>query len=285
MILRAVAPAKINLFLHVTGVRNDGYHELESVVTFVDGVGDVLTVAPADELSLSVTGEFADTCGAVDDNIVLKVARHLQSTLKVPHGTAITLEKNIPAGAGLGGGSADAAAVARLLMQLWDRYLSDAELKDELLPFGADIPMCFDKKTMFISGIGEKLKVMPKLRECGITLCYPGKPLATPAVFQAYDTSGAEDTPALVGTIPDERIQWLRTQHNDLQHPAIGLLPKIQDCLQEMEQIHAPLLVRMTGSGSTCFALYETQEEAVKSAKSLSENHPGYWVKYGTVKL
>lgn len=278
------APAKLNLNLHITGKRADGYHLLESTVVFA-ALADELAVAPAPELSLSVTGEFAHEAGGGEGNLVLKAARLLQQVSGTKHGAALTLQKNIPVGAGLGGGSSDAAAALRLLNDFWQLGLADDALFALAPQLGADVAMCLSAAPAVARGVGEILSplacALPPLQ---VVLVYPRAPLLTAQVYAYYTADG---------TMPPMRPEWhdaagffawLRGTRNDLQRPAIAALPLVAEMLLAMETTPPlPELVRMTGSGACCFALFTDADRAARFAGALRAHYPGWWVQASAI--
>ena len=265
---REFAPAKINLALHVTGQRADGYHLLDSLVVFA-GVGDWVTVAPAERLSLSVTGPFGAGL-AEADNLVLRAARCLGVD------AAIVLDKQLPIASGIGGGSADAAATLRALCVMAGVALPDAAA---VLTLGADVPVCLTGVPLRMQGVGEVLTPLPALPECYVVLVNPGVAVATPAVFKALPR---KDNPAMAA-LPDcgsamALAAWLREQRNDLEAPAIGLAPVIGAVKAALEARPGCLLTRMSGSGATCFGLFASEELAKAAAGALREDAPAWWV-------
>jgi len=262
------APAKVNLYLHVTGRRADGYHLLDSLAVF-PAVGDVVTAEPADALSLAITGPFAAGLQAEPDNLLLRAAR----ALRPGAGAALTLEKNLPIASGIGGGSADAAAALRLLAQLWG---VEGSLHETALALGADVPVCLASVPARMGGVGELLSPAPVLPAFGMVLVNPGVAVATPAVFKARQ--GEFSPPAtLPATWPNAASMAadLRACVNDLQAPAIALAPVIAEVLAALAALPGALLARMSGSGATCFALFETPAAAAAAAQGLSR--PGWW--------
>jgi len=272
------APAKVNLYLHVTGRREDGYHLLDSLVVFA-GTGDTLRFAPSDTLSLTIEGPGAENLTADDDNIVLKAAHALAKALNRPAQAAITLEKNLPVASGIGGGSADAAATLRGLMALWGAELDDATLAQIGLSLGADLPVCLAGRPTQMSGIGETLVPAAQLPPAWLVLVNPRLALSTPAVFRAR---AGEFTPAAPLTEPlaDARAlaDALVSRRNDLAKPAMTLEPAVKTMLDAIGETQGCLLARMSGSGATCFGLYADEETADAAADALAESHPDWWV-------
>ncbi|MDZ4395074.1 4-(cytidine 5'-diphospho)-2-C-methyl-D-erythritol kinase [Cypionkella sp.] len=266
--MREFAPAKINLALHVTGQRGDGYHLLDSIVVFA-GVGDWVSVAPADRLSLTVTGpQGAGLSG--DDNLVLRAARAL--------GVAATLEleKHLPVASGIGGGSADAAATLRALSALRGMAMPDAAA---VLALGADVPVCLAGRPVRMQGVGEVLTALPPLPECYVVLVNPGVALSTPEVFKALPR---KDNPAMTAMpacgSAQELAAWLRDQRNDLEAPAMVLAPVIGAVKAALEARPGCLIARMSGSGATCFGLFASEELAKAAVGALREDAPAWWV-------
>jgi 4-diphosphocytidyl-2-C-methyl-D-erythritol kinase len=276
---RTDACAKINLFLHVTGRRPDGYHLLDSLVVFAD-VGDVLCAEPAETLSLAVDGPFAAALSNEPDNLVLRAARALAPPRA---GARLMLTKNLPVASGIGGGSADAAAGLRLLCRMWGLERSDEELAELALDLGADVPVCLASRPARMSGIGERLAPAPRLPLCGIALVNPGIAVATADVFQARQ--GAWSEPAGLPDAWDSAASMavdLQTLRNDLEAPAMWLQPLIGDVLTVLTALPACRLARMSGSGATCFALFDTPAAAALAARQLAR--PGWWTWGGALK-
>ena len=278
MRVRVGAPAKLNLYLHVTGRRADGYHELDSLVTFT-ALADTLEIGPAESLRLSVTGPFA---GALDagDNLAARAATALAEKLGRPADVRITLDKRIPVAAGLGGGSADAAAVLRGLAQLWRLGAEHAgDLQETALGLGADVPVCLDSRAAHMAGIGEALSAPPPLPPCAVLLINPGVPVPTGPVFAARRgpfsaasriDEAPHDAPALAAL--------LRSRRNDLEQPALAQVPEIGRVLARLAAAPGCLLARMSGSGGTCFGLFENEAAAAGTAGAIARDHPAWWV-------
>jgi len=274
------APAKVNLYLHVTGRRDDGYHLLDSLVVFA-GTGDTLRFAPSDGLTLALEGPGAALLSATpdDDNLVLRAAHLLAERLGRPAEAAITLEKHLPVASGIGGGSADAAAALRGLLQLWDAELDEDSLKQIGLKLGADLPVCLAGRPTQMSGIGETLTPAIPLPPAWLVLVNPRLALSTPAVFKARR---GDFTPAapLTGSLPDaySLADALTTRRNDLAPPAMELEPAVPAMLDAIAATKGCLLARMSGSGATCFGLYADEDAADDAAETLTEAHPDWWI-------
>jgi len=268
----AFAPAKINLTLHVTGLRDDGYHLLDSLVVFAD-LGDRVLVQPADRLDLRVTGPQAGAVPAGDDNLVLRAARLLDAQ----RGAQITLQKELPVAAGIGGGSSDAAACLRALAALWDVPLPD---RDRIAQLGADVPVCLAARAARMAGAGEALTPV-NLPPLYLVLVNPGVALSTGQVFGALSAKTNRPMPDALPTWRDapELARWLGAQRNDLELPARALAPAIGVVLNRIAATPDCLLARMSGSGATCFGLYDNRAAADFAVQEISENHPDWWVR------
>ena len=280
--LRVVAPAKLNLYLHVTGRRADGYHLIDSLVVFA-ALGDTVEVRPADGLSLAISGPFADAVDAGGDNLVLRAARLLADAGGAAAGSggaAIRLDKRLPAAAGLGGGSADAAAALRGLSALWNLSPGDDDLARMALALGADVPACLGMRPVFVGGIGENLDPAPDLPAAWAVLVNPGQPLSTAAVFGAR--TGGFSRPDRFAEAPRDTVQLaalLARRANDLEAPALRLCPAIGDALAALAAEPGCLLARMSGSGATCFGLFaDAAAAAAAAARRLGAGRPGWWV-------
>jgi 4-diphosphocytidyl-2-C-methyl-D-erythritol kinase len=271
----ALARAKVNLTLHVTGRRADGYHLLDSLVAFAP-VGDRITAVEAGRLTLAVEGPEAAWVPAGDDNLVLRAARFLD-----PAGTAaITLTKHLPTEAGLGGGSADAAATLRALGELWQDPLPDA---GDTAVLGADVPVCLDGRTRRMRGIGEVLSEVPVLPEMDILLVNPRVPAPTAAVFAGLTR---RDNPAMPDALPDwpdvaAFCLWLEGQRNDLAAPALLVAPVIAEVLALIRDAGA-MLAGMSGSGATCFGLFPPDRQSAEAAeRHVRSCRPDWWLASG----
>jgi 4-diphosphocytidyl-2-C-methyl-D-erythritol kinase len=270
--LSSFAPAKVNLFLHVTGRRADGYHLLDSLAVF-PMAGDVVRAAPADGLSLKITGPFGDSLTAAPDNLVLRAAGALAAAAGMSPQAALTLEKHLPVASGIGGGSADAAAALRLLSELWGVTLPLAPIA---LSLGADVPVCLASVPARMGGIGEVLGPAPALPGFGMVLINPGVAVGTADVFRARSAAfspaaalpaGWETARAMAGD--------LAALSNDLEAPAIARAPAISAVLDALRGDERCLLGRMSGSGATCFGLYENPDVAGQAAAAI--RRPGWW--------
>jgi len=264
------ACAKINLTLRVLGRREDGYHELESLVAFAE-LGDTLTLQPAADTALEISGPFAPACATGADNLVLKAAAALRHRVGGLKGGHFLLEKNIPVAAGIGGGSADAAAALRLLARANDFALDDPRLPSVALAVGADVPVCLDPRARVMRGVGDLLSAPIGMPSLPALLVNPGVPLATRDVFAAF--AGSAGSKTALTNLPSERdaaIDFLARYGNDLTHGAIVLAPVITEVLMALRALPVMRLARMSGSGPTCFALFRSPGEAAAAAQRLA---------------
>ena len=274
------ARAKVNLYLHVTGKRPDGYHELDSLMVFPD-VGDELSLERAAEISLEVSGPFAAALEAEGaDNLVLRAARALSSRAGGERGARLRLTKNLPVASGIGGGSADAAAALRGLVRLWGLDLPATALEELALDLGADVPPCLASRPVIARGIGERLTPAPPLPPFWLLLANPGVAQPTAKVFQARRGSFSEA--AAVPTDPlrdlDDLLGLLDRTRNDLEQAAIDLAPEVGQVLAALRSLEGCRFDRMSGSGATCFGVFATAEEARAGAATLAAIHPDWWV-------
>ncbi|WP_047309705.1 4-(cytidine 5'-diphospho)-2-C-methyl-D-erythritol kinase [Rhodopseudomonas palustris] len=290
--LRDEARAKVNLTLRVVGRRIDGYHELESVVAFAD-CADRLELQPGAALSLATTGPGAQDCGDSADNLVLKAARLLSE--RVPNLTtgAFILDKHLPVAAGIGGGSADAAAALRLLARANDLAAVDPRLVEAARLTGADVPVCLPSRPCMMAGVGEKLSPLP-LPRLPAVMVNPRVPVATKDVFAALGlkpgslTVGATDVLAApawpdAGAPLADWIATLEAGTNDLEPPALKVEPVVGTVLAALRATAGVQLARMSGSGATCFALYADDASARAAADMLRTAQPGWWVHAGSL--
>jgi 4-diphosphocytidyl-2-C-methyl-D-erythritol kinase len=276
-VLHETAFAKINLALHVRGRREDGYHELDTLFAFVDA-GDRVSGVLADTLLLKVDGPFGQDISQGADNLVLRAAHAVSDSFGTKQRAHITLDKRLPVASGIGGGSADAAAVARLLNRLWDLQASEADLAAILAPLGADIPACVASQTVRGKGIGtELLPLNSSVAGIPVLLVNPNLPLSTAAVFRAWD---GVDHGGLGG---GDVLEMALEGRNDLQTAAITLCPAIADVLTALT-LQTPVMARMSGSGATCFALFKTVAERDEAQTSIRKVHPKYWTLSGRLR-
>lgn len=284
--------AKVNLSLRVVGRRADGYHDLESVVAFAD-CADRLTLEPGGELRLATTGPLAADCGETSDNLVFKAAKLLADAVPNLKLGAFALDKVLPVAAGIGGGSADAAAALRLLARLNNLPLDDPRLQEVALATGADVPVCLFSRACDMTGVGEQLLPLA-LPSMPCVMVNPRLPVATKDVFRelglrngellvgATDVLEAPAWPEQGGSI-DDWVDVLETVANDLEAPALRIEPVIGDVLEALRSSAGVKLARMSGSGATCFAIYGAAAEADAAAEKIRSDHPGWWVHAGTL--
>ena len=308
--VRVAAPAKLNLYLHVTGRRPGGeaavsrnmgaprddtssgaslggYHTLESLIAFA-GLADRVGAAPAQpgEITLTIDGPFADAItGRSEDNLVLRAARALATATGTNAGARLRLTKNIPVAAGLGGGSADAAAALRALTELWGVDAS-SHLDRIALALGADVPVCLASRPSLVAGIGEVVSPAPALPEAGVMLVNPGVAVATAAVFTAFDAMAPATARTAPGGAPPPPgpfasvaalAEALAPMRNDLTAAAQGLVPAIGEVLAALAAADGCRLARMTGSGATCFGLFDDTGAAEAARAAIARAHPGWW--------
>lgn len=266
------ARAKINLCLHVTGQRGDGYHLLDSLVVFAD-LGDRISCMSADGLGLTITGPHGTGLSAGEDNLVLRAANAFGGT----RGAAIVLDKHLPVASGIGGGSADAAATLQALSRLWGCGVPDAA---SILKLGADVPVCLAGRPCRMQGVGEVLTPLPPLPAAHLVLVNPGVAIPTPAVFQALtrrdNTPLPREIPRLQGLA--ELAAFLQMQRNDLEAPALALAPVIGQVKQALGAQAGCYLARMSGSGATCFGLFADPLSAAAAAAAIRSAQPDWWV-------
>ncbi|MFN4185759.1 MAG: 4-(cytidine 5'-diphospho)-2-C-methyl-D-erythritol kinase [Hyphomonas sp.] len=276
------APAKVNLYLHVGPPKSNGRHDLDSLVVFSGpSAADHLTVEAAEGLRLTVTGPYAAAAGAGEDNLVLQAARALQAVSGTRQGARLTLKKWLPVAAGIGGGSSDAATVLRLLTKLWG---VDPAHADAIAPgLGGDVPVALAGQAALMRGEGERVTPLPALPAVAAVLINPGIPCATGPVFRAYDAAGGGADFSEVDPLPEfsgakALAAWLAEQRNDLEAPAIALVPEIGAALEFLRAQPGVLLARMSGSGATCFALFEALAFAERATVTLgSEKDKAHW--------
>jgi 4-diphosphocytidyl-2-C-methyl-D-erythritol kinase len=297
-----LAPAKVNLTLRILGRRADGYHELESLVAFAP-FGDGLTFLPGGPLELDVSGPMADRAGPLPDNLVLRAARALAERIDSLRLGRFALHKELPSGAGLGGGSADAAAALRLIAKANGISLDDPRVHDAARATGADVPVCLDPRPRVMRGIGEILTGPVALPPLGIIVIHPGFALPTGPVFKTLGlapgeklakvcetTAGSErgrparpdhDADEMPALAADKLLAWLASERNDLEPPAIAIAPAVADVISVIARLTGCRLARMSGSGSACFGLFDDGEAAATAAERVAGARPSWWVRAG----
>ena len=280
------APAKVNLTLQVGPARPDGYHPVDSLVAFADW-GDRLTFAASRELTLDIAGEGADVLRGEGDNLIMKAARLLATAAGLHHdGAHIRLQKQIPLGAGLGGGSADAAAALRGLNRLWSLDWPEDMLAGLAAEIGSDVPACVLSRPLRMTGRGERIEALGHWPDLPALLVNPGESVSTADIFKHYDHDPrpvrAEPTP--LADSYAEALDVLRLADNALQPHAVRASRAVGDVLEALRRLPNEALVRMTGSGSTCFAVFESLEEADVAAGHVRSNHPDWLVQPVTLR-
>lgn len=279
------ASAKINLYLEVTNRRANGYHDLDSLVVFAD-VGERLTAYEADELSLDIEGPMAGALAQENDNLILRAARLLREEAGVSKGASLRLEKHIPVAAGVGGGSADAAAALRALNVLWQVGADEGDLMRLGLRLGADVPVCIRSRTSRFQGIGDICSDGPVLpKGLGICLVNPRVAVSTKGIFALVQPKeGSVNGPLPSDFSSCEAFKdWLAERRNDLMHPASSKEPVVQDCLDALNGANEHAFVRMSGSGATCFALCATVKGARHIYRHLMTSRPDWWMWSGNI--
>lgn len=273
------AYAKINLALHIIGRRDDGYHDIDTIFAFMDG-GDTLSVEYSDTIELDIIGPFAAALDCdVQDNLITKVALRLRDHHNVNSGARISLTKNLPIASGIGGGSADAAAAGRLLNRYWGLDLSSADLCDLVGDLGADIPACIYSKSCRGEGIGSEIAFLEEgqFKDIPILLVNPRIAVSTAPVFLAWDgQSGGKLNPIDLHSVVNHH-------GNDMQRSAITLFPEISEVLDVLQR-DCPMLCRMSGSGATCFAIYDTLSQRDNAKAYIEQHHGGWWCMSGKLK-
>ncbi len=275
-----LAPAKINLALHVTGRRVDGYHELDTLAVFAD-CGERIAASPADRLTLAVAGPFAADAPAGRANLVVKAAQALLTAAGVKAGAAIRLEKHLPAGAGLGGGSADAAATLRALNRLFRAGFDEPKLAALGAELGADIAMCVHARALRARGIGEVIEPLSNIPPLPLVLVWPAKPVATASVFKRLKNVINAPLPGLPDKLATSEavVAYLAKTRNDLQPVAIEVEPVIGDALDAIAATDQCLLARMSGSGSACFGIYPDMAAANAARQAICATHRQWWIR------
>ena len=275
--LRVFAPAKINMHLHVTGKRPDGYHLLDSLVVFAN-IGDELSFESSEKFEFQVEGEFASVLQNIADNSVTRAAKGLAEKLKRDPNVRITLQKNLPAGAGIGGGSSDAAACLKGLCKFWT---VTPPLESLALSIGSDVPICLSQHPSLMRGIGDVLLPAPELPELSAVFIWPCKPASTPEVYKNLKLQKSSEeflfSPAY--KTPNDLISDLEQTRNDLEPPAIELFPVIREARSALKQNSDCKFARMSGSGSTVFGIFETDEKAASAAETIRQDHPDWWIR------
>ena len=279
-VIRCQAPAKINLYLHVLGRRPDGYHDIDTLIVFAS-VSDQVSIARSHQLTLQLAGPFAHDLKTINrtNNLVVAAVHSLAEACGESPSVAISLQKNLPVAAGLGGGSSDAAATLRALAQLWSLDRSDVRLQAVAESLGADVPACLVQCPVTVSGRGEITSQAPELPSAWLVLVNPGIPLATADVFRQFSVVGSH--PAPLGEPPgglDKMVAALTARSNDLETPAMRLVPQISKVIAVLSTSDGCLMARMSGSGATCFGVYADEAAAIAAAEIIGREHGSWWV-------
>jgi 4-diphosphocytidyl-2-C-methyl-D-erythritol kinase len=263
----------------VLGQRSDGYHLLDSLVMFAN-VGDVVRVESGPKLALEITGPFANDLAAADPetNLVIRAARALASLGGIQPTATITLEKNLPVAAGVGGGSSDAAAALHALKVLWGLDTSHADLAALGLEIGADVPACLAGQTLYMAGAGKQIDLAPSMPTLSLVLVGPNAPLSTAQVFKAFNAKWSNPGRLAPTDATVDFVQELASRHNDLQAPAMALQPTIGEALGALAAGQGCLLARMSGSGVVCFGIFGSLGAAEVAAASIARQQPNWWV-------
>jgi 4-diphosphocytidyl-2-C-methyl-D-erythritol kinase len=284
--LRDTAFAKINLTLDVLGRRADGFHEIESLVAFA-GLGDSVELEPGDMLDLAVEGPFAGALSG--DNLIIKaaeVAKELKPGLRLGR---FRLVKLLPVASGLGGGSADAAAALRLIARANEGALPESDIAALAPKLGSDVAVCLGSQPALITGRGEKVRQVTGFPSCGVLLANPGVPLGTQEVYAALEAEPLPAAPLRKVEVPDfagdfaRFMDYVTPRSNDLEVPATQLAPVVKQVLAALADLNGANIVRVSGSGPTCFALFATENEAKRAAATLTAAHPTWWVAASTL--
>jgi 4-diphosphocytidyl-2-C-methyl-D-erythritol kinase len=281
-LIETLAPAKINLFLHVTGRRDDGYHLLESLVAFAD-IGDEITIEQAATFELQISGPFAKDLDPSAQNYISKAVLFLANHANRNPDIRVKLTKRLPVASGIGGGSSDAAATLLACQRLW-RIPMLPTPEDIIAALGADVPVCLRRRPTLMRGVGEQLADVGPLPEGDIVVINPGTGLATADVFRKYSGPFSQpltDIPAKGWRDMSELAQFINATHNDLEAPAMALVPAIGTVLQSLSAQTGCLAARMSGSGATCFGLFGNSADAARATLNIARAHTTWWVQAG----
>lgn len=277
----ALAPAKINLFLHVNDKRDDGYHNLQSAMFFID-VGDEVSIEPSERNALVVSGEYAAELPKAEDNLVMRALALLQQEFPQTLKWKVSLQKNLPVAAGIGGGSSDAATLIRAVVAENPTDYPPEKLRSLLLQLGSEMLVCYAAQPALVEGRGDIVSRWPQVPAWTILLVNPALPLATKDVFAAMQ---AEDfTPPQKFEVPQNAAEWkalAQATSNNMTRAAMRIVPEIGEVLEAIASQPECFLARMSGSGATCFGVFESVETAEKAKENLIRNHPKWWVRVG----
>ena len=269
--IKVTAHAKVNLTLHVVGQRANGYHELQSLVCLTE-FGDQIHLTPAADFSFQVIGPYAAGIPVDDRNLVVQAAKFMAEKHSKTLDCQIILEKNLPMASGIGGGSSDAAAVMRALTQYWSVPLPNA---DELMALGADIPVCMTMGLTLMKGAGEDVTQLSTAPNWGLVLVNPNVGVSTPAVFNALNSKHNPPMQDVAQNCVD--IAWLGDQRNDLEPPAMAMVPEVAAVVDAISATPHCQMARMSGSGATCFGLFANTKHASAAVERLQRTHPNWW--------
>lgn len=275
-----IAPAKLNLFLEITGKRADGYHELDSLFVFAS-VHDLVSLTPAAHWELSIDGPFSGSLGKErpENNLVVKAAKSLTQLLGLDQAFYIQLTKNLPVAAGIGGGSADAAAALRAVLKFSGEKVPDQNLELLALRLGADVPSCLSSRAQIIRGIGEKKRNLPNFHKLHAVLVNPLTPLSTAEVFNKWPPEFSVNQECPMNPDPESWKKFILQRTNCLEATAAQLCPAIDLVLDQLGNRPGCELARMSGSGPSCFGLFPTASTAQTAAADLSQRHQNWWIK------
>ena len=278
------ARAKVNLFLHVGGKRDDGFHPLQSLAVFTQA-GDSLRAEEGNALSLQIDGPFAAGLGKEQDNLVLRAARALAEAAARPADAKLLLTKNLPVASGIGGGSADAAAALRALCALWKLDWDESRLRDIGASLGSDIPVCVPSLPSFMAGRGEVLTPLECFPRLALLLVNPRVAVPTKDVFAALTQRSGVGANLARARLRDcaDLLRFLETTRNDLEAPARALQPVIGEVLSALAALPGALFTRMSGSGATCFAIFPDDDSCARAGQTLAAAHAGWWIQPTTV--
>lgn len=289
-VLTIFAPAKINLYLHVTGRLDNGYHTLDSLIAFAD-IGDSVSIEPAQDFEFNITGPYAASFSAKErdaspnsSNIAVQAAWMMARAAQKNLNLKITLTKNMPLAGGIGGGSSDAAAVAWGLAEWWNIPKGSHYLPGIMARLGADVPVCFGCQPARVRGIGDVMDPAPPMDEVPVVLVNPGRACPTPEVFKLFsgDFREPKAIPANL-THFEDFIDFLKKRGNDLEGAAAEIVPEINTVLECLAEQKGCALARMSGSGATCFGIFDNERAAHKAAKHIAARYKAWWVKAGWI--
>jgi 4-diphosphocytidyl-2-C-methyl-D-erythritol kinase len=283
MLLKRIAPAKINLSLHITGKRSNGYHELSSLVVFTE-FGDLIELKPAVQLTFNIQGPFAKDLAHLEQNSMIIAAQKAAKLFQKELNVEITLTKNLPISSGIGGGTSDAATLLKMLIDFWQIKILPEDWPQFLLGLGADMPVCFFQKPCLMSGIGEYLESFDLPFDMPILLINPLKSISTIEAFKMRKGIFSEHCflPQVNNAI--SFIASLKPMHNDLIYPAQLICNDVQNILDALQSDSECDLARMSGSGATCFGLYRNEDSVKKAAEKFKLIFPNFWIQQTLIK-